>query len=486
MNEHDALLVTAVRAVEVSDRSRALWSDADRAWASRAAAEVVGERAAHTAFVSRRAALAFERLSTRQPALRRFVLGMRWRRWIGPLLAIVAFAAGLAIDRLDGARSINLLAQPVLALLVWNLVVYAWLVASPALRLTSQRSGEPGTIRAAIVRASAHLDRAPRRDASSPLGAALAAFASDWTARATPLYAVRAARVLHIAAAALAAGVIAGLYLRGLAFEYRATWESTFLDAATVHRILSIAMWPGAIATGIPVPTVAEIEAIRSSATPASANAASWLHLIAATVMLVVIVPRLLLALFAWVLEKHRASHIALGLDDPYFQRVVRGFHGGPVRVTVVPYSYRVPPASLAGIQAIVSRVFGGSASLVMRSPVAYGDEDQVGDEVKLDAGGPAVALFNLAATPEREAHAAFVAALAAAAGAQPTLVLVDEAPFRARAEGDARRLDERRATWRDLFAERGLEPIFVDLEVPDLARAESAIEARLEAVAVR
>jgi hypothetical protein len=75
---------------------------------------------------------------------------------------------------------------------------------------------------------------------------------------------------------------------------------------------------------------------------------------------------------------------------------------------------------------------------------------------------------------------------LAKAAGAQPTLVLVDEAPFRARAGGDARRLDERRAAWRELFAERGIDPVFVDLEAPDLARAESEVEARLEAGAAR
>ena len=34
MNEHDALAVIAVRAIETADRERALWSDADRAWAT--------------------------------------------------------------------------------------------------------------------------------------------------------------------------------------------------------------------------------------------------------------------------------------------------------------------------------------------------------------------------------------------------------------------------------------------------------------------
>jgi hypothetical protein len=46
LDESAALEVTAVRALESADRAQALWTEADRAWASRAAAEVVGEGAA--------------------------------------------------------------------------------------------------------------------------------------------------------------------------------------------------------------------------------------------------------------------------------------------------------------------------------------------------------------------------------------------------------------------------------------------------------
>ena len=35
--------IVAVRALETADSSHTLWSDADRAWASRAAAEAVGD-----------------------------------------------------------------------------------------------------------------------------------------------------------------------------------------------------------------------------------------------------------------------------------------------------------------------------------------------------------------------------------------------------------------------------------------------------------
>ena len=480
MNEHDALNVTAVRAVETADRARTLWSDADRAWASRAAAQVVGEGAAPQAFVARRAALAFERLSDRFAPLRKTVQAVRWRGWIGPAISLAAFLAGIAIDRVGTTQRINLLAPPVLALLLWNLAVYIALVASPIVRVARPHDTTAGPLRRAVVRLAGRLERMPRREAKSPLGAALAGFASDWSARAASLYYARAARILHIAAAAFAAGVIAGLYMRGLALEYRATWESTFLDAATAQRLLAWALWPGSAVSGIPVPTVADLEAMRTSGAPASANAAQWLHLIAATVAVVVIVPRLLLAAWDGMLERYRASHVVVPLDEPYFQRMLRGFRGGSLRVTVVPYSYRVPQPSLAGLQALVSRAFGGSASLVVSSPVAYGDEGTPAMP-KIDGAGPAIALFNLAATPEREAHGAFVDELAAGAGPHPTIVLVDDGPFRERAGDDAARLDERRRSWRELFAERGVEPLFVDLRAPDLAAVEAEIEARLE-----
>lgn len=64
MDEHAALDVIAVRAIETQDRARAVWSDAERAWASRAAAGVVGEKAAADVFVAKRAALVVDALTS--------------------------------------------------------------------------------------------------------------------------------------------------------------------------------------------------------------------------------------------------------------------------------------------------------------------------------------------------------------------------------------------------------------------------------------
>ena len=58
MDESSALKVVAMRAVETTDTARTLWTDEDRAWASRAAAEVIGAEGAPEAFLARRATLA--------------------------------------------------------------------------------------------------------------------------------------------------------------------------------------------------------------------------------------------------------------------------------------------------------------------------------------------------------------------------------------------------------------------------------------------
>ena len=480
MKEHDALAVTAVRAIETADRERTLWTDADRSWASRAAAEVVGEHGDSDAFVARRARLALERLSERYPPLRKAVAVLHWRRWIGVAIILLAFLAGFAIDRIADPRQINLLAPPLLGVLAWNLVVYILLVATPLLRATGMHDFSRGPLRRAIASVAGGLGRLPRREAKGPLGAAITTFVNDWSRRASPVYNARAARLLHWAAAAFALGIVVGLYLRGLAFEYRVTWESTFLDVETVHRILSIAFAPAALVTRLPIPTLEALDAMQSGGAAASANAATTLHLLAATVAIVVIVPRLLLGFIAWGVERHRRTHVDVALADPYHQRVLRGFRGGPVRVKVIPYSYRVPPAALSGIQTIVRRAFGGSASLVVTTPVDYGDEDSLTPASLPDAAGPAIALFNLSATPEREAHGAFVERLRNAGTGQAVLIVVDESGFAGRGEIDAARVDERRKLWRTLFAERGVEPVFTNLAQPDLPVVEADIESRL------
>lgn len=509
MDESAALETTAARAVETADRDRVLWADADREWASRAAASIVGERASAEEFLGRRAQLVLERIGTRQPAVTRTVRGIRWRPWVGVVTVAAAFLLGLLIDRIGGGSSINLLAPPVFALVAWNLLVYVWLLVRPMV-LGRGASGPVRSllIRVASVRASVSDSRA---DASISATAArrtvLAALPRDWARVAAPLYTARAARVLHLAAAATALGVIAGLYLRGLAFEYRASWESTFLGAEQVQALLAVTLAPGSWITGIPVPDVAAIEAIRA---PASENAALWMHLMAGTVAAVVVVPRLVLAVVAGLVERRRAKRVLLPLDEPYYRRLVAGWVGEPARVRVIPYSYTLTPEARAGLEALVARVYGNAAATI-DVPVGWGDDEWLSPAT--DASGTSetlLPLFSLTATPEDDAHGAFLTVVGGGGGGAgdgggagggrragggrgaggggrggasgTTVVLVDESAFLARWGDDTQRREERRAAWRELVEAHGKVAVFVDLGDPDLAAAEAQLAAAASA----
>jgi len=240
---------------------------------------------------------------------------------------------------------------------------------------------------------------------------------------------------------------------------------------------------PASALTGIPIADVSRLEAMRLGAAGTGENAAPWIHLYAATVALAVLVPRFLLALGTWVAERHLAAHFPLSLDEPYFARLTRQLGREPARVRVVPYSYQLAPPAVLGLQAIAARLFGPHAEVTVAPGISWGGEDALPDG--LVPPGPhalLVVVFSAAATPEAENHGAFLAAVAAAAGqATPVVAIVDESEFRRRFAHEPRRLDERRAAWRELLAGRGPEPVFADLEAPDHAAVDAAIERSLQ-----
>jgi hypothetical protein len=125
-------------------------------------------------------------------------------------------------------------------------------------------------------------------------------------------------------------------------------------------------------------------------------------------------------------------------------------------------------------VLAVFAPAFGGGAELRLEATVDFGAEDDWRGSVP--AGTLAVVLFDIAATPEAENQGRFVQQLAAAAGA-PLPMLVDEAGFKRRF--DAQRLHARRASWSAFGEPLGVQPVFVDLQAPDLPAAAAALHAR-------
>jgi hypothetical protein len=291
---------------------------------------------------------------------------------------------------------------------------------------------------------------------------------------ALPLWRMRAASLLHASAAFLALGAIVGLYVRGIALEYRAAWQSTFLDAQTVAAILHVVLAPGAWLTGIAVPDASHLATI--GANSVGENAAPWIHLYAGTILLLVITPRVVLAAWSFFREHAFVRRFPLPLGEPYFRRLVSAWRGGDAHVVAISYSYAVPTARRESLVRIMTRAFESPVAITWLPDVAYGSDD-VPELPQTPLAGVLV-LFSLTATPERDNHGAFAASLASRVVGAPLVAVVDTSDFVERFA--PQRIQERRAAWEQALAFAGVDVIFVRLESPDVQPAADALAARL------
>ena len=434
MNEGAAAEVLWLRAVESGGSAH--WSGEDRAWATRSALQAVGSDAPAEAFLAARARAGLSRLGPQAPAL------PRWRTAWAWLVAALGLGLGLLVDHIGSTQRINLLAPPVWAVIAWNLAVYLLLLLP---------SRPPGALRRALAR---WISRALRQ-ASVPQ-----AFAADWALCSAPLQGARIALMLHLGAAALALGLLAGMYLRGLVLDYRVGWESTFLDAGQVQALLSLLLAPALALSGQTLPDIN------------APSAAPWIHLYALQVGLLVLLPRLLLALWAGWRAHRLQAHLPLPLDQPYFQQLLRQQQGGHTPLRVWPHAHTPDAAAQAALRELCARVFGNAAVLHWAPTVAYGNEESPADLPA--AGTRRIALFDLGATPEPESQGRLLQALGA------PLALVDESAFVQRFGADSPRRRERRQAWSALAADAGSAAVFVELRADALAASEAALQAVL------
>jgi hypothetical protein len=465
MDEAAARTVVLVQAFDAADSP--LWTREDAAWATQLTAQTLPADAPPERVLAVRAGHALQRLQPRDRDVQRWLARPLWRwRWVA-LAALLGLVGGLGVDLLGRNQIVDVLAPSAWALVAWNVAVYALLGVAPR-----AWAGRPSRESAAGLRL-ALLRWWQRTSGSGPLRLA----SRRWAELSAPLTLTRIAALLHVAAAALAIGLLGSMYLRGLVLDYRAGWQSTFLDAADVHRLLSPLLAPASAVTGIAVPDAAAIAAMRltAPAQPAAAPAAPWIHLYAATLAMAVVLPRLVLALVAFVQAALRRRRFELPLTDAATLREVQGFRRQRSTVQLCPYAQAPSAPAALGLRALLAREFGADVLLQVKDTTPVGDEEAAVRALAADGVTSRVVLVDLAATPEDDHHGRFVRALQAAAPQLPLLVLVDESAYRRRFAAMPERLDERRAAWRRWAAALAVPVRLVALEGFDAALAGAA-----------
>jgi hypothetical protein len=509
MHQRALRTVLLIQAIEETDRVGEVIPLADRADASRAVVRESSQSRTATplqaqssallspqseAFLVRRAERLLDRLRTRSPVVMHILALAGGLTWLGRFVLVIALAAGISLSAIDGSRHINILAFPLIGLIAWNLFVYVVLLATWV-----RTRGRPAVGRvlwsASVFERwiSSRIEALMRRSTryNVPLSTGLRRFAAEWGALSQPILFLRATRLLHLAAALMAVGLIIGMYFRGIALRYEAGWESTFLGPQGAYALVEALYGPASALSGISHGSIGEISELRWTATGGGGEAASWIHLIAITAVLYIVVPRLIAAVAASVgLWKYSRQFPIPPSLLGYARTLVMGVGSGKVGETasVVPYAYEPKPPTVAGLESLLAATLGANLKVEVRDPIKYGDEETVATRLAATNATWHVILMTLASTPEVENHGAFLAAwrdwLHKNATLSPLLILIDEGPYAARMRGEAafeQRIQERRKLWSAFVAGYGLRAVFADL-VQIKPGAPSEINARDEA----
>ncbi|WP_313707094.1 DUF2868 domain-containing protein [Massilia sp.] len=484
MNEQGARRVVLVRAIETADTGHQVLSEDDRKYASRSARELAAWQASDSKsavtqdlFLQQRSEQILKRLAERTPAFAAFQKRALGLPGFWAALPLLALFAGALLDRIADPHRVDLLSAPLLFIVGWNLLMYVVLLVWALVPRRKTGLAGQGLLRRLSVGKAVTPRKLP-----APLAAGLTAFMTEWTQLSEPLTRARLSRTIHLSAAAFALGAVISLYARGLLRQYGAGWESTFLDPTQVHTLLSWLFTPAlTVFPFLQGFSLADIEALRivpgvttAVGTLAAGAGERWVHLYGATILLLVILPRLALALFAALRAGRLARRFPLELEHPYFRKLADSIGAGtPAVLRVLPYSFTLDEARDRGLWTVAAMALGAQARVLLRPTVPYGEEPKEAlREAALDEAGVTVtaALFNLAATPEKENHGAFLDYLSRNSK-RGVAVLLDESGMLERAAGQAgvdARVNERIALWRQFCSFHGTAATVVNLLQPE------------------
>lgn len=461
MKEKTARAILLVKAIEEADQQKEVLTDDDRKFASRTARELAHWQAAETRsaatlpnFLYHRADQLLKRLSARHKLFAGIAQGHSGMWGASWLLPLVALLAGTMAERFGDVHRVDLLSLPLLGIIAWNLLVYLLMLAWAL--LPTRRAGLRRGLANRMALGGGHV---PRR-LPHALASGVLQFMLDWSRLGARLNMARIARILHWSAAAFALGAVLSLYSRGIVERYATGWESTFLNASEVHQLLSLVFTPVERLFGLEGFTLAEVQALQDWGDARLGNGARWVHLYAASLLLYVILPRMVLGVLAALRAMLLRQRFPLKLDQPYFQQLSVAAGGEPGLLRVLPYSLTVDEARSKGLDAVAQEMLGEQARVRLLPPAAYGSE---APPLEPADGVTNAVLFGIAATPEQENHGVF---LAAAGRGKRLVALLDQSALAARS--DAGRLRERIELWREFCILHGAEPKVVDLLAPE------------------
>ncbi|MDF1826269.1 MAG: DUF2868 domain-containing protein [Verrucomicrobiales bacterium] len=472
MKTENTRKILALQAIEQADEKGVILSEADFREAGKTAGAPLSKKvdeAGENSFLATRAELLLIRATSRFPEAAKWATNPPAHHRMGLfaiVLLITAAALGFLTSELGPEKRINILSFPLLGILLWNLVIYLREIILLSKKRDQLFTGAAISPMVDFLQASLPLEASGDKDDARALAGAQMLFEKRWKKLLVPVTGARIKSILHTTAMVLALAAVGGMYVKGLANEYRAVWESTFFsESAQLRPFLSFVLGPAVSVTGDSIPSIEELDLIHWKAGEAATvgdNAARWIHWYAITIGLFVLIPRGLLAVF-W---RIRAARLARTLpfrdmSPGYYEHLLAVSTGNTLTVSVVPYPLSPDESVRKRIQRTLESHFEKPVGVNWIAAVAFGEEEESVPGLE----GETIPLFDFSSTPEKETQLTLYQTLLEEAPNPVRFILLETTAFDQKTEslsdGNKRR-EARMTAWRNLFEAENVELLSV------------------------
>jgi|GEM_PF-5281739 len=373
-------------------------------------------------------------------------------------ICCAAFVLGASSHMLGLSRSFDIVALPILVLLLWNAVVYGLIIYGwirPAKTTTDH-----GMMGFWLKRLLPGNKGVPDADKASQLYRKhLLPWLRSWLTPSIVSW-------FHAGSACFVLGLLAAIYLRGLNREYVALWESTWLSASGVNTFIGGILSPASWISGISLPATLEDWEKLHRSNDGGVNAGSWIHLYALTLVGGIVIPRVLLAgVSALTAKRALTSPPAWNAGERYVAKLLNQSRSGEHSlIAILPFDLKHIPIVTDDyrktMERLVRETWGQNAVACWLECVPYGEEEEVFARLWRDAVSceGALMLLDINATPEVEVHGALIDAVVQqfASSSQGLLIVLESKGM------NPAKLPTRLNLWKTFLLQRTIKPVVV------------------------
>ena len=264
--------------------------------------------------------------------------------WV-KLTLLISFIIGLLSNYLGPSKLIHVVYNPLTILLVWNICIYLiiilksfWKIRLPeklpkAKQFLSDKEQEDkankkrssnflldwviGNIYKGIIKLKSRF--IDDRNSVVILKKILPSYWISYKDVAGKTLILRFKSLANVSAVGLLTGALAGVYFRGLFFNYNIIWQSTFVfEPDTIRTILNSLF---GLASLIIEGSFISKQTILPLLEPEGTMAAPWIHIMTLTTLLFIFIPRTILAYYYG--RKSKRSIYNIDINEEYYQEFI-------------------------------------------------------------------------------------------------------------------------------------------------------------------